>query len=85
MFCVSETGDPTYFYRGCSTSDDPGQEGCHEDHVKEYCSYSCVDVDYCNDRAFLTAPSLDKGGQAAFSPGVGICWGGLLLVLLLTK
>ena len=58
----TETGDPTYFYRGCTTSNEIGEDGCHDDEVKEYCSFSCVDEDYCNYRAFRKAPSMDNSG-----------------------
>ena len=62
ILVLTETGDPTYFYRGCTTSNEIGEDGCHDDEVKEYCSFSCVDQDYCNHRAFRKAPGMEESG-----------------------
>ncbi|KAK6182590.1 hypothetical protein SNE40_010241 [Patella caerulea] len=49
-----ETGEATYFYRGCSGGDEVPEDGCTEDDLKFYCFYSCSGH-YCND-----GPAIDE-------------------------
>ncbi|PVD37403.1 hypothetical protein C0Q70_04402 [Pomacea canaliculata] len=57
-----ESGMPAYFYRGCSASNDLTSEKCYEDEARVYCSFSCVDDDYCNSRVLM--PSSNKKSSA---------------------
>ena len=49
---------------------------------KEFCTFTCVDEDYCNERTFRMAPSVEESASAAVRPGFLVRRGRLELLTI---